>query len=205
MRQLAFLLLVLTPGLAFGGGDLPTASDNSGAFAWQVAIDVPPGPAEATPALMFAYSSSAGNGEAGVGWSLPYSAIRLDTSWGTPAFWMPGTDLCDPGSFEGRLYLDGAELMPRHTSDGPTAGVCQLLTRPDTYTSVFPVFGHGECSGPQSPLPSGFAAVRADGSTWWYGSDEVCDSPYVERASDDAGAHPTRCCCNTCRTVTATW
>jgi|GEM_PF-3492862 len=192
MRQLAFLLLVLTPGLAFGGGDLPTASDNSGAFAWQVAIDVPPGPAEATPALMFAYSSSAGNGEAGVGWSLPYSAIRLDTSWGTPAFWMPGTDLCDPGSFEGRLYLDGAELMPRHTSDGPTAGVCQLLTRPDTYTSVFPVFGHGECSGPQSPLPSGFAAVRADGSTWWYGSDEVCDSPYVERASDDAGAHPTR-------------
>ncbi len=183
---LATLVALVAPGPARAGGDLPTASDNSGAFTYQVPIEVPPGPADSAPALLLAYSSAGGNGDAGVGWSLPYSAIRLDTSWGTPAFWVDGVDLCDPLRFEGRLYLDGSELVPHEVPDTSGSSPCELRTRPDTYTRVYPVRGHGECAG-GSDLPSGFAVVRADGTTWWYGSDDRCDAIHVERASADAG------------------
>ncbi len=195
MRHLAFLaplvLLLALPGAARAGGDLPTAPDNSGAFTFQVPIEVPPGPTDASPALLLTYSSVAANGDAGVGFSLPYSAIRLDTSWGVPGSWLPEADLCDPAAFEGRLYLDGAELVPHRPPDGPGNGPCELRTRPDTYTRVHPVRGAGECGGAHS-LPSGFAVVRADGTTWWYGSDDACDTVHVERADDAAGGSPTR-------------
>ena len=171
-------------------GALPEISDNSGAFTHSVPIAVPDGPSGATPELQLLYSSAGGNGNAGVGWSLPYSAIRLDQSWGVPSYWLDGTDPCDPNQFEGRLWLDGQELIPsRHDPLAPEQ--CTYRTRPDSFTLIVPVHGDTRCltdEGPDVDLPTGYAVVRNDGTTWWYGGTS-CDSPWVDRADDGT---PTR-------------
>jgi len=171
-------------------GALPEISDNSGAFTHSVPIPVPDGPSGSTPELQLLYSSAGGNGNAGVGWSLPYSAIRLDQSWGVPSYWLDGTDPCDPNQFEGRLWLDGQELIPsRHDPLAPEQ--CTYRTRPDSFTLIVPVHGDTRClteEGPDVDLPTGYAVVRNDGTTWWYGGT-TCDSPWVDRADDGT---PTR-------------
>lgn len=189
---LLLLLALLAPTPAIAGGSLPTIQDNSGAFTYTIPIDVPAGPADATPQLALSYSSAGGNAEAGIGWSLPYSAIRLDPGWGAPHVWLDGADPCDPQSFEGRLYLDGMELVPSE-ADPQVPDVCSYRTRPDTYTLVLPIAG-ADCGDARTtaPLPSGFAVSRADGTTWWYGDPDSCASPHVDRASDARGAFPTR-------------
>ena len=171
-------------------GALPEIGDNSGAFTHSIPIAVPDGPSGATPALQLLYSSAGGNGNAGVGWSLPYSAIRLDQSWGVPAYWLDGADPCDPEAFEGRLWLDGAELIPSRR-DPLAPDRCTWRTRPDTFSLVVPIVSDRPCidlGSPDAHLPSGYAVVRNDGSTWWYGAT-TCESPYVDRADDGA---PTR-------------
>ena len=190
----ALVALALTASLCLSGravaGALPEIGDNSGAFTHSVPIAVPDGPSGATPELQLLYSSAGGNGNAGVGWSLPYSAIRLDQSWGVPAYWLDGADPCDPESFEGRLWLDGQELIPsRHDPLAPER--CTYRTRPDSFSLVVPIDAEHSCTSPQGPdidLPTGYAVVRNAGSTWWYGSTS-CDSPYVDRAEDGT---PTR-------------
>ncbi len=171
-------------------GALPEIGDNSGAFTHAIPLAVPAGPSGATPELQLLYSSAAGNGNAGVGWSLPYSAIRLDQSWGVPSYWLDGADPCDPESFEGRLWLDGAELIPSRR-DPLAPDRCTWRTRPDTFSLVVPILADRGCidhDGPDVHLPSGYAVVRNDGTTWWYGATS-CESPYVDRAGDGT---PTR-------------
>ena len=180
----ALLALALSTPHALAGA-LPEIGDNSGAFTHSIPIPVPDGPAGATPELQLLYSSAGGNGNAGVGWSLPYSAIRLDQSWGVPRYWLDGIDPCDPEQFDGRLWLDGQELIPsRHDPLAPEQ--CTYRTRPDTFSLVVPIQSEVRCTnsdGPNVDLPTGFAVNRNDGTTWWYGATE-CDSPYVDRADD---------------------
>ena len=192
--QRALIALYLVASLCLPArvlaGALPEIGDNSGAFTHSIPIPVPAGPAGSTPELQLLYSSAGGNGNAGVGWSLPYSAIRLDQSWGVPSYWLDGADPCDPESFEGRLWLDGQELIPsRHDPLAPER--CTYRTRPDSFTLIVPVEGDQSCTSPEGPdidLPTGYAVVRNDGSTWWYGAT-TCDSPWVDRAEDGT---PTR-------------
>jgi hypothetical protein len=97
------------------GSGAPVLRDHSGAFAYEVPLAVPPGPGGLQPDLALVYSSSAGNGDAGIGFSLPYSALRLDLSWGVPSHWYPWDDpsqLCAPAAFSARVWLDSMELVP---------------------------------------------------------------------------------------------
>ncbi len=189
VRRLAIALLsslVLIPLTALGGGSLPAIEDNSGAFTYQVPIEVPPGPGGSTPDLALMYSSAGGNGNAGMGWTLPYSSLRLDLKWGVPEYWLP-TDLCDPSEFAGRLYLDGMETVPSTSDPHPAVppGTCIFRTRPDTFALIVPIWDEGSCGGVAdevSWMPSGFAVVRQDGTAWWYGDEDGCSLDYRDVA-----------------------
>ena len=175
----ALAALVLA-GPALGGGSLPTVADNSGAFTYTVPLPVPSGPGGSTPDLALVYSSAAANGNAGVGWSLPESSIRLDAGWGVPGYWLDGLDLCDPNAAAGRIWLDGMELVPSE-QDPLAPGQCTFRTRPDTFALVVPLWDTDRACGIEADAlapreePVGFAVVRQDGDIWWYGDADACE------------------------------
>jgi len=190
-RTLALILIAFfgAGANAFAGGSLPVIQDNSGSFAYQVPIAVPPGPGGSTPELALLYSSAGGNGNAGFGWTLPYSSIRLDLKWGVPHYWLPD-DICDPDQFSGRLYLDGMETVPSTSDPLAPAGTCIFRTRPDTFALIVPIFDEVSCGGPAAQLdggPTGFAVVRQDGTAWWYGDSDACSLDYRVLAASAEG------------------
>ncbi|MGH8078896.1 MAG: SpvB/TcaC N-terminal domain-containing protein, partial [Lysobacter sp.] len=122
----------------------------NGAFTSVVAIDVPSF-RSITPALKLVYSSSAGNGFAGVGWELSgFSTIeRVSPGRGSPRYGL--------GWSSDRYTLDGEELIPslalggthatlrqsflRIVGRAPNEGNTWTVTRPDgTVMSYTPVF-----------------------------------------------------------------
>jgi hypothetical protein len=174
-----FLLLALLTGAA-DAGSLPTIDDNSGSFTYSVPIDLPPGPGGSSPELALLYSSAAGSGNAGYGWSLPYSSVSLDTRDGHPQFWLPHGDaeFCDPAVMGGRILLDGMELVP--SPDDPWVAEvganlgerCVFRSRPDTFLLAVPIFD--DACAAEATGPTGWAVVRQNGTVWWYG-DPRCD------------------------------
>lgn len=173
----ALLLILGVPGVAKAGGTLPTARDNSGAASYEIPLEVPPGPAGSTPDLALVYSSAGGLGNAGFGWSLPYSSVHLDQRWGVPIWWLPdgGYD-CDPEAWAGRLGLDSMESVPWAGDPLWSRGRrCIYRTRPDTFAAIAPVWRQGPAGpGPITDLddqPIGWAVLKPDGTVWWYGDD----------------------------------
>jgi hypothetical protein len=137
MRGLLCLLGVLVASAAQAGGTLPVLDDNSGSFTTQVPFEVPPGPPGGTPSLGLFYSSAAGLGPVGMGWSFPQSSVRLDLKWGVPERWFEGPDLCDPYAFNGRLYIDDHEAVPNPGDPlAPNVDGCVFRTRPDTFSGA---------------------------------------------------------------------
>jgi len=88
------------PGSIEGIGDDVTVTGNMGAMTYGVSMQTPPGFAGVTPDLGLIYSSAAGPGEAGVGWSLPVQSIERLTLRGVPDY-----DLDD------EFTADGAQLV----------------------------------------------------------------------------------------------
>ncbi|RMD82715.1 MAG: hypothetical protein D6815_08515 [Candidatus Dadabacteria bacterium] len=74
-------------GSAFAGlAGSPAASMFTGTATTSIEIVVPPGRAQATPALALVYSSAAGDSPYGRGWSLPIARIVRSTKDGVPAY-----------------------------------------------------------------------------------------------------------------------
>lgn len=71
----------------------------SGSFTYSVPIAVPPARQGAEPSLGLGYSSAAGNGWCGVGWSLGVGFIQRDTRDGVPIAWS--------GTVPANYYDDG--------------------------------------------------------------------------------------------------
>src|SRR6185503_10864298 len=59
---------------------------NTGGSSYGIAIAVVPGRAALTPSLRLGYDSYAGNGLAGIGWSLDLSSIKRQTDKGFPEY-----------------------------------------------------------------------------------------------------------------------
>lgn len=112
------------PGLAtFPGGEGSiegmggtfAASPHTGGGSYSLPIVLPPGRAGHAPRLSLSYSSQAGQGVAGLGWSLPVSVIQRDPTR-RPRYAMVNGNQAYAGgdevSVEDRFILDGQELVP---------------------------------------------------------------------------------------------
>jgi hypothetical protein len=64
----------------------PIVSDSTGAASFRIPIAVPPGPGGFAPNLALSYSSRAGDGSVGVGWSLRLPDVRCSDRFGSPDF-----------------------------------------------------------------------------------------------------------------------
>lgn len=98
------------PGSIGGVGDNVDVDANMGAMSTSVAIELPPGFEGITPELALRYSSSAGSGEVGYGWSLPLSSIERMRMRGLPVY-----DDSD------EIVIDGAGELVRTEISGNSA------------------------------------------------------------------------------------
>ncbi|SDA20939.1 RHS repeat-associated core domain-containing protein [Nitrosospira sp. Nsp18] len=91
-----------------GGGDVRGLGEtfqpdlNSGVGNYRVPLDLLPGIRNFQPSLALGYSTGAGNGAWGLGWSLPFAAISRRTFRGTPSY-------TDDDTF---LFAGQTELLP---------------------------------------------------------------------------------------------
>ena len=91
-----------------GGGDVRGLGEtfqpdlNSGVGNYRVPLDMLPGIRNFQPSLALGYSTGAGNGAWGLGWSLPFAAISRRTFRGTPSY-------RDDDTF---LFAGQTELLP---------------------------------------------------------------------------------------------
>jgi RHS repeat-associated protein len=74
------------PGSIEGIGDDVAVNPNMGAMSYAVPIQVPEGHTGMTPDIGLSYSSAAGNGIAGMGWSIPVHSIERLTLRGVPQY-----------------------------------------------------------------------------------------------------------------------
>jgi RHS repeat-associated protein len=75
----------------------------SGAATLRIPVAVPPGPGGLAPQLALVYSSQAGDGPYGVGWSLPLGEIRCSARFGVPDY-----AACEDYELDGALLVKGA-------------------------------------------------------------------------------------------------
>jgi RHS repeat-associated protein len=74
------------PGSIEGLGSSFDPNPNTGSAGYQVAIDVPPGVGGFVPDIALRYSSGAGNGELGIGWTLGMPSVERSTEHGLPRY-----------------------------------------------------------------------------------------------------------------------
>ncbi len=121
LRYLLFLLTLLLvcsfkvppassqPALPLEGKG--AMAGNSGAFAYTIPIEVPPGRRGLAPRLALTYNSSGDNGFLGVGWDLPIGEVMRSTKRGVNYACNPSTSP-DP-CFVFMLGGAASELIPR--------------------------------------------------------------------------------------------
>jgi RHS repeat-associated protein len=96
-------------GSVRGLGESYSASLSSGMVGYAVPIVTPPGRAGVAPKLVLSYSSAAGNGTAGIGWSLEVPAITRQTERGVPRYLDQARWHAQEDRF---IYVGGRELVP---------------------------------------------------------------------------------------------
>ena len=159
-------LSILVPGLAFAQAQMSTpgsfAVSPSGAATYTIPIQVPPGTAGMQPNLALTYNSQAGNGLAGVGWSLAgLSAIHR----------CPRTIVQDgvTGSINydanDRFCLDGARLFRINAGLNYGAPGQEYRTQIESFTKVI---SYGGTEG----NPSYFKAWTKSGQIMEFGNTE---------------------------------
>ncbi len=79
-----------------GVGDDVQIDPNMGSMSWNVPLELPSG--HLTPNFGLSYSSAAGNGPVGIGWSIPFHTIERMTSRGTPHYTADDLFVVDGGT-----------------------------------------------------------------------------------------------------------
>ncbi len=145
-------------------GTLPAdiSVDHNGGFRARIPVDVPPGTAGAAPELGFLYSSLAGNGLMGMGWSLSGLSVieRADATIAQDG--RCGGVRLDDGD---RLTLDGTRLV----APGGMAyfdPACTYQTEIETWHRVVP--SYSGVAGRQGP--DSFTVYKPDGRVFRYGA-----------------------------------
>ncbi|MET0493764.1 MAG: SpvB/TcaC N-terminal domain-containing protein [Actinoplanes sp.] len=119
----------------------PPSVSSDGAARVSYPFEVPPGRAGMTPQLALAYSSSAANGWAGVGWDLAVPAVSVETRWGVPrydgareteTYLLNGTELT-PGAHRGQQPSRTAEKTFRTRVEGDFSRIVRHGDRPSSY------------------------------------------------------------------------
>lgn len=155
----------ISPGVPVGSlpNELSVSAD--GAALHTIAIEVPPGRGGLQPSLALSYSSRAGNGILGVGWSLSgtsqiarcRSNLRRDRTARPARF-----DLSD------RYCLDGTPLVLVSGQYG-SAGDAEFRTEPDSFAKVV-AHRDGADPLPASGGPSSWTVYTKDGRVMTYGA-----------------------------------
>ncbi|MFH1263442.1 MAG: FG-GAP-like repeat-containing protein [Pseudomonadota bacterium] len=147
---------------------LPEVSKNvegsSGSFSWSIPIEVP-AYYGLEPHLALTYNSNAGNGMAGVGWSLSgYSTIeRKGPAYSQPTYNYNGTGYDNLDGF----YLDGQELIPctsqafLYTPGDPRSGFDTRAYSPSCQNASLAITGTTRWANPPNKL-NGFYTTRSD-------------------------------------------
>lgn len=110
----------------------------TGAFGYSLPIEVPPGRNGMAPSLALSYSSDAAQDVSafGAGWSIPVSAIRRSTKFGTPAIAKPGDRYVYADDAKARFERDGVELAQVRDDGGAVEyrdRIDQSLTKTTRY------------------------------------------------------------------------
>jgi len=113
-----------------GAGDVQsigqtfTADPQTGTGRFTIPIETRPGHAGFGPALSLVYSTHAGNGVAGLGWSLGLASVARRTDKGLPSFdddrdrfTLQGDELLPVGGEHYRLRIEGRHARVRHAGD----------------------------------------------------------------------------------------
>lgn len=114
----------------------PPAANNMGEARLSYPLEVPPGRAGVQPELGINYSSSAGNGWAGVGWDLPMQAISIDTRWGVPRY--------DSGQETETYLLNGEQLTPLAHRAAQVARTAEKVFHTRTEGRFAKIVRHGD-------------------------------------------------------------
>jgi len=148
--------------------------DESGAATYRVPIYTPPGRAGVAPQIALAYSSQAGVGPLGKGWSIAGTSsiarCRATTEAGDPESALGPVDL----TVNDRFCLDGQRLL--EVSDSPacanvgSASARQFRTEIDSFQRVC-AYTFDTAFGPRF-----FTVERKDGSKSWYGDRRSASS-----------------------------
>src|SRR5689334_9815813 len=74
------------PGSVRGLANDASVSSFTGQVAYEIPIELPPGPGGLAPKLALAYSGALGNGPLGIGWSFGQVAVRRSLRLGVPSY-----------------------------------------------------------------------------------------------------------------------
>jgi len=119
-------------------------------------IEVPPGRRGMTPSVMLAYGSSGGSGWLGMGWSVPQSAIVVDTRWGVPRY--------DVTTESETYLLDGEQLVPFAHRGEVTLRTAEKLFHTRTEGAFRRILRHGS-----NPLDYWWEITDKTGARSFYG------------------------------------
>lgn len=145
-------------------GTLPgtVSVDHSGSASYAIPITPPPGVGGLAPSLSLSYSSRAGNGILGVGWSLSgLSAITRGPSGWEPDGFLNGVDFDE----NDRLFLDGQRLIEITRRNGNQGQEIEFRTEIETFSRIV---GYGT----QGKSPKFFRVWTKDGHEAEYGVTE---------------------------------
>ena len=142
------------PGSLDGMGDNASTDGNMGQMSTSIPIVVPDGFASATPDLALRYSSGAGQGVAGIGWSMSVPFIERMTSRGLPEY-----------TADDRFVVGGSEQLVAVSAANDEPRV--FRTR---FEGAFVRYAwHDRGAGDEGYWTGEFP----DGTVAWFGADEL--------------------------------
>ncbi len=156
------------PGSIGGVGENAEIDPNMGMARHRVPIDVPKGYPSATPSVTLSYSSTAGSGVVGMGWSMGEMTIERMTLYGLPEYTTDDTFMGPTGELVHVGMLDGSRVY-RSRDEGS-------FVRYRWYD----VGGGGE---------GYWTAEQPDGSVEYYGADEAGSLVASSRVSAPDGTY----------------
>ncbi|HEY3494488.1 MAG TPA: toxin TcdB middle/N-terminal domain-containing protein, partial [Polyangiaceae bacterium] len=165
------------PGSLEGVGENVEPDLNMGLMSYRVPIVVPQGYSGLSPALALAYSSGAGNGELGLGWSLALPSVERMTSRGLPRYRSDDTFAANGSAELVRVSESPARYRARHEQDfarytfvdedGDGSGGYFTVEYPDGRVGYFGATAEGE--------PVASARVEGNGGVFRYQLVEIVD------------------------------